>query len=157
MGNEIYIDMDDTLLDYKGAHAKALLNDPTQPYPQSVIGFYLSLEPLEGALKAYATLTSLGYEVYFLTAPSVMNPHCYTEKRLSIEKHFGFDACKNLIICNDKSLLRGVYLIDDRINSHKQNQFQGTLIQYGSPMFSTWDSIVDTFIQLHKRNVKSGT
>lgn len=138
----IYIDLDDTLLDYKGAHAEALRKNPNQPYPQSQMGFYSSLEPLEGAIDAWNTLTRQGHNVYFLTAPSLMNPMSYTEKRLSVEKHFGFDACRNLIICSDKSLLRGNILIDDRMDSHNQINFEGTVYHFGSENSKDWATIL---------------
>jgi 5'(3')-deoxyribonucleotidase len=136
----IYIDMDDTLMDYKSANASALLNNPAQPFPQSQVGFFLNLEPLEGAVDAYNMLKVWGHRVLFLTAPSVLNPACYTEKRMSVERHFGFAACEDLIIAHDKSLLIGDILIDDRVDSNRQNEFRGKLIHFGSEECPNWES-----------------
>lgn len=133
--------MDDTLVDFNKAHNKALLDDPTQLFPQSVPGFFKNLEPIEDAVWAYNEL-SKHHKVYFLTAPSVKNPLCYTEKRLSIESLFGYEACHDLIIAKNKSLLKGDILIDDRVDSNNQNEFSGRFIHFGSPAYSNWKTIV---------------
>lgn len=151
----IYIDMDNTLFDYDQANASALLTNPKQPFPQSQVGFFLGLEPLPGAIDAYFLLKAMGHRVMFLTAPSVLNPACYTEKRMSIEKHFGLQACYDLIIAHDKSLLIGDMLIDDRVDSNKQNEFKGRFFHFGSKYFPDWATIVRTLeaeVQAEKRN-----
>lgn len=138
----IYIDMDDTLFDFTSARVQALQNNPAQPFPQSQVGFFLNLQPLPGALAAYDRLKTMGHHALFLTAPSVKNPLCYTEKRMSIERHFGYEACRDLIIAHDKSLLRGDVLIDDRSDSNKQTDFQGVFLQFGSVQFPDWTSVL---------------
>lgn len=137
----IYIDMDDTLFDFRSAYNAALDACPDIQYPQSQYGFFTKLKLLPDANWAYEELKK-EHRVYFLTAPSVMNPLCYTEKRISIEENFGIAACNALIFATDKSLLRGDILIDDRVDSNKQNEFQGELIQYGSENFPNWRAIV---------------
>lgn len=144
----IYIDMDDTLVNFTKARLEALRNNPNQPYPQSQYGFFANLEPIEDAVWAYNTLCEEHY-VYFLTAPSVKNPLCYTEKRISIEKLFGYDACSKLIIADDKSLFKGDILIDDRANSNNQDKFEGMFIHFGSKEYPNWKTIVK-LIQTHK-------
>jgi len=139
----VYIDMDDTLFAYTAAKEEALHLDLTQPYPQSVKGFFEGLMPLDGAIQAYKWLKDQGYDVKFLTAPSVYNPMSYMEKRISIEKWFGFTACKDLIICDDKSLVKGDYLIDNNEASNKQNEFEGELIHFGSARFPDWNAVVN--------------
>lgn len=138
----IYVDMDNTLFDYTGAYNLALEENPAQPFPQSQVGFFLGLRPLQGALQAYGTLKEQGHRVLFLTAPSVHNPLCYTEKRMSIERHFGFAACTDLIIAHDKSLLRGDVLVDDKSDSNKQAEFQGQLLKFGSVEYPDWTSVL---------------
>ena len=51
------------------------------------------------------------FDMWFLTAPSIKNPMSYAEKRVWIETN-SFPP-ERLIICPDKSLLKGDYLIDD--------------------------------------------
>lgn len=140
----VYLDLDGVIFNFKKAFDKALLKNPTQPYPQSQLGFFLNLEPIKNAIYAFEKLDE-EFDVYFLTAPSTKNPLCYTEKRLSIEKWFGFEACRKLIICENKSLLKGSYLIDDRTDTHKQNEFDGTLIHFGSETFPDWISVLHYF------------
>lgn len=134
--------MDGVLMDFDKAKKEALEKNPTQPYPQSQLGFFVNLEPIKDALYAVAELQK-NFDVYFLTAPSTKNPLCYMEKRLSIEKWFGFEACKKLIICENKSLVKGHFLIDDKKDSHKQNEFEGELILFGSEKFKNWFSVLD--------------
>lgn len=49
---------------------------------------------------------------------------------------------KKLIICPNKGLLMGDFLIDDMINGRGQENFKGELIHFGSEHFSCWNSIV---------------
>lgn len=58
------------------------------------------------------------FEVFILTAPSVLNPLSYTEKRLRTEKHLGFEWCSHLILSPNKFLFKGAILIDDRNTGH---------------------------------------
>ena len=92
----IYVDMDDTLAKYQQAHTLAKQNTGIE-FPQSIPNFFLDLEPIEGAIEG-VLLLSKKYDVQFLTAPSFMNPLSYTEKRLWIEKYFGLEWCKKLIL-----------------------------------------------------------
>jgi hypothetical protein len=133
----VYIDLDGVIFDFEKAHKEALEMNPKQPFPQSQLGFFTNLTPIKDAVYSVEELF-LYFDVYFLTAPSTKNPLCYTEKRLSIEYLFGFEACKKLIIFENKSLVKGHYLIDDRFDSHKQNEFEGELILFGSEKFPNW-------------------
>lgn len=42
-----------------------------------------------------------------------MNLHSYTEKAQWIQKYFGTEGLKRLILFGNKSLVKGDYLIDD--------------------------------------------
>lgn len=136
--------MDDTLFDYTSAFQEEISKNPDKKFPQSNYGFFLNLKPIDGAIEAYHTLKQRGHRVLFLSAPSVLNPLCYTEKRLSIEKHFGLDACYDLIIMHDKSLAgKGDVLIDDRVDSNKQNEFEGMLIHFNKET-NNWKQVIKT-------------
>ena len=140
----VYIDIDDTLADYSGGLEKAKVSNPSMPFPQAEYGFYAELIPLKGAVNAVRwLLNSPAYSPYILTAPSVMNPMSYTEKRYWVEKYLGMLLVNRLIIASDKSLLKGNYLIDDKLEGHGQDKFEGTLIQYGSKNYSTWATIIN--------------
>lgn len=137
-----YVDMDDTICHYTDAMYKQLT--PSLKYPQSQLGFYLALKPMEGAIEGVNALINSGlYDVYILTAPSIMNAHSYSEKRLWIEQHFGIELCHKLILSPNKGLLKGDYLIDDISFGKGQENFDGKLIQIGTAAFPGWDSIIE--------------
>jgi 5'(3')-deoxyribonucleotidase len=54
----------------------------------------------------------------------------------------GFEAQKKTILCGDKSLVKGHYLIDDH---HKdgQTEFEGKWIQIGNEKYQDWKSVVE--------------
>lgn len=140
----VYVDMDHVLCDYQSAYDQALAEHPEIEYPQSVEGFFSNLKPIPGAIEAYAWLTAHPLiKPLILTAPSVMNPHCYQEKRLWVEQYIGFDAVRDLIITPHKHLNFGDYLIDDQVQGRGQEWFQGELIQFGSKAFRTWQDVTD--------------
>ena len=136
----IHVDMDDVLCDYKAAFINDYRKNPGIKYPQSIQGFYIGLEPLPGAIEGIKFLEE-HFELYIATRPSYMNPHCYTEKRLWIEKHLGLDTCKNLAFTPNKNLLIGEYLIDDM----PWTGFGGTQLLFGSEQYPNWTSIVNYF------------
>lgn len=145
----VYIDMDDTLCNYKQGFATNYQKHTGNPFPQSVPGFYLALEPLPDAVETYQWLSQQPpFDVYILTAPSLKNPHSYSEKRLWVEKHLGFEAVKKLIISPHKHLSKGAYLIDDCHRGKGQDRFVGQLIHYGSQGFPNWSSVRAYFERL---------
>ena len=140
----IYIDMDDTLCDYSTAFNEAVNKVPVLAFPQSQYGFYSHLKPIRDAIDCVKRLINSHYfEVYILTAPSIHNPLSYTEKRVWIEQYFGLPFTERLIICANKGLLKGDVLIDDLIEGKGQENFEGELIQFGSPKFPNWSAVFD--------------
>ena len=138
----VYVDMDDVLCDYATAYKKALTLYPEITYPQSQPNFFLELIPLPGALSTFNyLLASSHYEPYILTAPSVENPLCYTEKRLWVERHLSFEVTNRLIICPNKGLLKGDILIDDWDVGRGQENFEGVLIKFGSTEYPNWHKV----------------
>ena len=149
MRKVLYVDMDGVLCDFYGAHKKALLKNPHNKYPQSEYGFFTNLEPLPGAIKAMKWLMDSTYfDVYILTAPSVKNPLCYTEKRIWVENWLGDEMVNRLIITPNKGLNKGDYLIDDNLHGRGQNLFKGEVIHFGSEEFPNWDEVL---IYLNKK------
>jgi len=148
--NVVYVDMDDTICEYSAYHAKQLavdrmIVDPSlevhEWFPQSQKGFFRSIPPIPGAIKAVKALAN-EFDLYFLTAPSVKNPHSYSEKREWIENYFGLEMCHKLIICPNKGLCEGRYLIDDITRGKGQEHFKGELIHFGSDKFPDWDTVL---------------
>ncbi len=138
--------MDDVLCDFTGARLKALEANPAIQYPQSQYDFFRKLNPIQDAISSINYLLQQPeFEVYILTAPSVHNPLCYTEKRLWVEDHLGFDMINRLIISPNKGLNLGDYLIDDHDTGRGQENFNGQLLKFGSPEFPNWISILTFF------------
>jgi 5'(3')-deoxyribonucleotidase len=121
-----------------------LKKNPSQPYPQSKWGFFLDLEPIEGAIDAIDILKK-DYDVWILTRPSMRNINSYTEKAYWVNKYLGYDMLEKTIYSPDKSLLIGDYLIDDQ-NNAKQEEFKGKWLHYGSDKFKNWNDIISYFI-----------
>ena len=139
--------MDDVLCDFMGSYKECIEANPEMKYPQSQIDFFRNLEPLNGAINAFKKLSDLANtEVYILSAPSEYNPLSYTEKRIWVETHLGFDTVSRLILSSDKSLLKGDYLIDDYTEGKGQDNFEGKLINFGSEEFPNWDSVLKFFL-----------
>ena len=135
----IYVDMDDTICDFTSPFKTGLFREK---YPQSKIGFFLDLEPLEGAVEGMKTLMEK-HDVWILTRPSIKNTNCYTEKAEWIKKYFGEDFLEKLILCPNKSLVKGDYLIDDD-HRHGQTEFEGEHIHFGkNERFQTWSQVVE--------------
>jgi 5'(3')-deoxyribonucleotidase len=130
--------MDDTICDFTKAHKR--LKTPDIKYTQSQMDFFRKLEPINGAIPSVKRLGEK-FDVWFLTRPSYMNPLCYTEKRLWIEDHFGVKWCERLILCPDKSLMIGDYLIDD----YPWPEFEGKQVLFGSKEYPDWNKIVFKF------------
>lgn len=137
------IDLDDTVFKYSEHKRKF----PELQYPQNQPDFFYSLEPFEGAIEAIKRLMKI-YDVWILTAPSYMNEHSYTGKRISIERHFDLEFCKKLIICCDKSLIKADILVDDNAFGKGQDRFEGELIQFGTPRFPDWN-VVESYLTNH--------
>lgn len=132
--------MDDVLCKYTESFHECMTQFIN--FPQSQYGFFANLEPMEGAIDAMeALLMSPMLDPYILTAPSYMNPLCYSEKRVWVEKHLGMEYVKRLIICPNKGLMNGHYLIDDNIFGKGQERFQGELLQFGSSEYPTWNEV----------------
>jgi len=142
----IYIDMDGVLCDFVKERDKRLKEFPQQQYPQAAYGFFESLEPIDHAILAYQWLDKR-FRVHILTAPSYMNPMCYTEKRTWVEKHLGLRAAKRMIISGYKNLLKGDYLIDDNDSGKGQDTFEGELIHFNQET-NNWTDIIYKFGKL---------
>jgi 5'(3')-deoxyribonucleotidase len=135
--------MDGVLCDFKSAYETDLKNNPRQIYPQSQYGFFLNLKPIVDAINSVNILKK-NFDVWILTRPSVHNISCYSEKALWIKNYLGFEMQEKTIICTNKSLLKGDFLIDDQIE-HGQSEFEGQLIRFGTEEFPDWKSVLNFF------------
>lgn len=141
----LYIDMDGVVADFD-AHVHFLgERDPNKAECRAPEGFFLNLPLVEGALEALPILSEK-YDMYFLSTPQWSNPNSWKEKREWVEKHYGELMHKRLILTHNKSLLKGDYLIDDRI-ANGVDGFEGEHIHFGTERFPNWDSIVSYLME----------
>ena len=144
--------MDDCLADFRGAYLACRAANPEIPYPQSMPGFFRNLSPILSAIETVQWLASSEkLDIYILSAPSIKNPLCYTEKRLWVEAHLGFDFVNRLILSPHKHLNKGDFLIDDNRIGKGQEAFSGELIHFGSKAFPDWPTVKCYFEDLLKR------
>lgn len=141
----IYIDLDGTICDLKRAVDKFRKENQSDigkisyNYPWSLPGFFLSLEPIPLSIESVKNLSDK-FDVWFLSRPSFKNTNSYTEKAEWIKTHFGYEMQKKLILCGDKSLLKGKILVDDSDNA-EQGRFEGIWIRIGSDQYPDWNSV----------------
>lgn len=146
----IYVDMDNVLCDYNKMFEERIEKYPETAYPQSQYGFFEELLPVKDALNGFDFL-SYYFDVWILSAPSVMNPMCYTEKRVWVEKYLGYKAAEKLILSPNKALLMGHYLIDDiKEGRARQNEFIGDQLVFGSKKYPDWVSVMRYFTRKYK-------
>lgn len=96
------------------------------------------LPPIEGAVEAVNELSEL-FELFFLSTAMWDLPSSFTGKRIWIEKHFGKIGRKRLILSHRKDLLRGDFLVDDRLKNGAA-EFEGEHIHFGTEEFPDWKS-----------------
>jgi 5'-nucleotidase len=130
----VYVDLDGVLANYDKAKIGTTEDDRRQP------GFFEGLEPITGGIDAFKALSEK-YDVYFLSTAPWSNIHSLSEKRIWVEKHLGEYAFKRLILSHNKGLLKGDYLIDDRI-ANGVDKFEGEHIHFGTEKFPDWKSIL---------------
>ncbi|MBR4850890.1 MAG: hypothetical protein IKU97_02380 [Tidjanibacter sp.] len=139
----LYIDMDNVLVDFKSV-IKSIPADILQKYdgnPDNVPGIFSILQPMPGAIEAFAKLAQK-YDVYILSTAPWNNPSAWTDKVLWVQKYLGEVAYKRLILSHHKNLCKGDYIIDDR-TLHGVDIFDGEHIHFGTERFPDWDSVLE--------------
>ena len=137
----VLIDMDGVLCDFdkrkaelesQGVKGQSIFKHPDA---------YRDLEPIDGAIDAWHALQEK-YETYILSTPPWSNPDAWSEKRKWVEQHFGKSANKKLILCHHKGLVKGDFLIDDRI-ANGVADFDGEHIHFGQEGFEGWNKVLE--------------
>jgi 5'-nucleotidase len=77
-------------------------------------GFIVNLPPIPGGLEALRAMRREGYIIKICTAQIPGNRDCLTEKQDWIVDYLGKEWVKDLIIANDKTMIYGQILIDDK-------------------------------------------
>ena len=139
----LYIDMDNVLVDFKSV-IKSIPADILQKYdgnPDNVPGIFSNLQPMPGAIEAFAKLAQK-YDVYILSTAPWNNPSAWTDKVLWVQKYLGEVAYKRLILSHHKNLCKGDYIIDDR-TLHGVDIFDGEHLHFGTERFPDWESVLE--------------
>ena len=140
----VYVDLDGVLADFITAFVRERELNPEQPYPQSQYGFFMNLEPIKDSIESFKMLEE-HFDMWILTRPSVQNPLCYTEKAIWVREKLGLDIQRKTIMCCDKSLLKGDFLIDDTTD-YGQTDFEGRFIHFVTDKFPDWKTVVNYLI-----------
>lgn len=149
----IYIDMDGVLADFESELYSAypeLLNIPRgTPESKEMVDFicqnkyrdiFNNLKPMKGAIDAYNYLCN-HYDVYILSTPMWGLPESYQHKREWVERYLGDNAYQKLILSHNKGLVKGDYLIDDRLK-HGVEDFEGEHVHFGQDGFNDWEAVL---------------
>jgi 5'(3')-deoxyribonucleotidase len=77
----------------------------------------------------------LHYDIKIVTAlkgvPANQQAFVYEAKRAWIDEHFPYIGSENIIVCNDKSMIKADWLIDD--GAHNIRAFSGRTIVFDAP------------------------
>lgn len=139
----VYVDLVGVLSDYGSGFdnmcdllsvPKSLLHDPDE-----VPGIYALMDPMPGAIYAIERLMKY-YDIYILTSAPWGNPTAWGEMLKWVQKYLGPTFKDRFIISNHKNLLKGDYLIDDRINMGAL-LFTGKRIDFGSALYPHWGEV----------------
>ena len=101
-------------------------------------GFFDTLPPMPGAIDFWNNWQNT-CDLYFLTRPSLLNRHSYSEKANWVYKHLGQNALEKLILSPRKDLLYGDILIDD-YGGNGQSLVKGEWWQFGTDGYPSWEA-----------------
>jgi 5'(3')-deoxyribonucleotidase len=114
-------------------------------------GFFRNLDPLADSQKVVKELSEK-HEVFIVSA-AMEFPNSLREKYDWMQEHFSFISWKNLMLCGDKSVVKGDVIIDD----HEKNliTFDGETLLFdamhnqhidGYKRVYNWKEIADLYL-----------
>lgn len=112
-----------------------------------VLRYSHNTEEVAGARKALHSLDRL-YSLQFVLYAD--QNHMEQTRKLADELyvHFGVPLYGRMFITPGKKMLLGDYLIDAHAHECGGEEFMGTLIEFGSDSFKTWDDVLTYFDRL---------
>lgn len=143
----LYVDMDNVLVDFQsGIHALSQeIQTKYAGHYDSVPGIFAKMCPMPDAIETLEALKDK-YDIYILSTAPWNNPTAWSDKLIWVKQYLGKYFHKRLILSHHKDLNQGDYLIDDRLRNGA-GQFQGELIQFGTPAFPDWKSVQKYLLQ----------
>lgn len=141
----IYFDMDGVLCDFDKRHEELVLSGMSKHRAFNHELAFRDLDPIEGAIEAWDELQEK-YDTYILSTAMWNNINAWSDKREWVEKYLGKSANKKLILSHNKGLLKGKYLIDDRI-ANGVADFEGEHIHFGSEKFPNWKIVLNYLLK----------
>ncbi|MHA1482452.1 MAG: 5' nucleotidase, NT5C type [Candidatus Heimdallarchaeaceae archaeon] len=155
---KVFVDMDDTAVDYSGQLRVYQTMYPEYQYPQSIIGFFSTMKPMPGFMEAWEKLSEF-YDMRFCTRASPYNLGSFTEKAVWVRDNMGgIDAIDKLNLNPDKSVIgeEDDYLIDDW-DIHGQDEFRGEHIHFTKDeKFMDWNMVTEYLMRKMVREDKYG-
>jgi 5'-nucleotidase len=142
MEKVLYVDMDNVLVDFESGKKRRTKKEMEKylENPEDVPGIFARMEPLPGATDSFKLL-SKHFDTYILSTAPWKNGSAWSHKLEWVKEHLGIHGEKRLILCHHKNLLRGDYIIDDRI-AHGVDKFVGKHIHFGKGKFLDWPAVV---------------
>jgi len=146
----VWVDMDGVLVDLEQAivdvqHKLCIHPTSASPADQLPLIFRYAL-PMEGAIEAITTLSE-HFDLHVATACPSQNTAAATDKLCWLQQYFGTTFYKKVTITHSKHLLKGDYLIDDRL-TNGASSFEGRHIHFGTPEFATWKQVVSFLLTM---------
>jgi len=147
MRKVLYLDMDNVLVDFTSALPllSPQIRSEYEDRLDEVPGIFSNMLPMAGALYAFARLTD-AFDAYVLSTAPWLNATAWSDKLHWVQNHLGAAAYKRLILSHHKDLLRGDFLVDDRLKNGA-DRFEGELILFGSPQFPDWPTVTDYLLR----------
>lgn len=128
MANRVFVDMDGVIVDFDAYKAA---NGMTGDQVKKVVGAYLAMPAIPGAIASVRSLIGMGFEVWIATKPPTGVPHAYSDKAAWIMENIP-ELKRRIIVTHDKGLLGDSrdYLCDDRPHKANCEQFAGKLLRF---------------------------
>ncbi len=143
----LYIDMDNTLVDFKSAVEALPMEDKIKykDHYDDVPHLFQQMPPIKGAVEAVKKLSRY-FDIYILSTAPWDNETSWGDKCMWVKGYLGYYAYKRLILSHHKNLNKGDYLIDD-CGRNGTREFEGEWIQIGKPPYENWEKILAYFTQ----------